>query len=192
MSRTATTVVTSGSITNENAKVALVDDRAAKEPMLLRKHLRIPFDPRHRLVKASAKPDLSILPPRIVEVVSVAKILVDQRQKLDRLTSHRRATRRSNSSNEIRSTLPERYAFHRESRSARSSALTGRRSSTPARHSSSASFSFCRFGSFWSSGKCARAMDRNVRIRLCRSTPASWLTIKDEPRATNGRETLSN
>src|SRR5690606_20424890 len=156
----------------ENAEIAAANDSPPKEPMLLRKHLWIPFDPRNGLAKPLAKPNSSVMPPGVVVSVGVAKVLFDERQKLYRLALHRRAARRSNSCKEIRSTFPERYAFQRVSKSARSSALTGRRSSTAARQSSSANLSFCRFGNFRSSGNCARAMERKVRVEASRSTPA--------------------
>lgn len=127
--------------------------------MLLRKHLWIPLDPRYGLAKTLPKPAATVREPGIVVAVGVTKILLDGREKLYRLASHLRATRRSSSSSVIRSTFPARYAFQRESSNARSSALTDTRSSTASRHNSSANFNFWRLGSFRSSGNCARAMN---------------------------------
>jgi len=92
----------------EDPKIAPADDRTPEEPMLLRKHLWIPLNPRNGLVELLAKPRATICQPRIVIIVSVAKIVLDERQELYRLALHLRATRRSNSPNEIRCTLPAR------------------------------------------------------------------------------------
>jgi len=146
----------------KKAEITATNYSAAKYTMLSGKHLRIPFDPSDGLSKSLAKPDSTVGAPRLVVFVSVTKIVFDKRKELDWLAPHRRETRFSNSLRVIRSAFPDRYAFHRESSKARSAALTGRRSSTAARQSSSANFNFCRFGRLRSSGNCASAMPANV------------------------------
>ena len=109
----------SGLNSEVDSEVASTYNRSSKETMLLRKHLGVPRNPRYRLPESLVKLVTAANLPRVVILIGIAEVIFDELKKLDRLALHFRASRRSSSAREIRLTAPARYAFHRESRSAR-------------------------------------------------------------------------